>query len=261
MAKLTKADIYRKYGISFDGKKIDSPIGKICGLLKEGNDKTGKTVLTFSLLPGTETVSAVVNGYTITERGTCACDCKGCYAKTGHYNQTSCKTSLLINTYLVNHHLDFVKACLMAQIEIAGACEIRVHAAGDFNTADPEAYANMWHAIASEYDGDIMWTYTKIKKFETLFDDLRNANIVRSVIPHVGVNYGTCEYIISAYRILKDLGEPVYICRCGFDDSQHCAGCGVCAHYKYVLFLEHSTGYNAKKDPLFKNLLMIVNNQ
>lgn len=94
-----------------------------------------------------------------------------------------------------------------------------------------------------------------------MFDELKNANIVKSVIPHVGVNFGHCDYIISAYYALREMGEKVYICKCGFDDKQHCERCGVCAGYKYVLFLEHSTKYNGKADPLYSKLYEIVMNQ
>lgn len=96
---------------------------------------------------------------------------------------------------------------------------------------------------------------------ETLFDSLKNANIVKSVIPGIGLNFGTCEYIINAYYTLRELEESVYICRCGIDKNQHCERCGVCTTYKYVLFVEHSTSYKAELDPLYGKLCEIVNNQ
>lgn len=119
----------------------------------------------------------------------------------------------------------------------------------------------MWHDIAHDFRSFETWTYTKMKKYETLFDDLPNANIVKSVIPGIGFNFGHCDYIINAYYTLKALGKSVYICKCGFDKNQHCEKCGVCSQYEYVLFLEHSTGYNAEKDPLYQKLYNIVMNQ
>lgn len=257
----SKKTVYAKHGIIFDGKHIESPVGKICEILKEGNDKTGKLVYTFSLLPGTEIFTLEIDGRTYSVQGTCCCDCVGCYAKTGHYVQYSAERSLLINTYLVNHHLDFVKACISAQLEYIGRGEVRIHAAGDFKTANPDAYAKLWHDIAARFNSFRFWTYTKVKKFETLFDDLKNANIVKSVIPGIGVNFGHCDYIIDAYYTLRELGKKVYICRCGVDKNQHCERCGVCATYEYVLFIEHSTEYNAEKDPLFAKLCEIIDNQ
>ena len=258
---ISKKEIYGKHGIEFKNGKIISPVGPVCELLKEGNDKTGKLVLTFSLLPGTNTFEIDINGKVYCVKGTCICDCKGCYAKTGHYNHDNTIRSMAINTYLVNNHIDFVKNCIAAQLEYVGRGEIRIHAAGDFNTTSPDTYAAMWREIAKKYNSFRFWTYTKIKKYETLFDDLKNANIVKSVIPGVGFNFGTCEYIINAYYTLKALEQSVYICRCGIDKNQHCERCGVCATYKYVLFVEHSTSYKAEQDPLYDKLIEIVNNQ
>ena len=259
--QLTKKEVYAKYGIKLENGKIVSPIGNICELLKEGNTKTGKLVYTFSLLPGTCEYTVDVDGHVYTVKGTCKCDCIGCYAKTGKYNCTGVIRSMAINTYLVNNHINFVKACIMAQLECIGRGEIRIHAAGDFNTKNPDQYAAMWLSIAKQNNTFRFWTYTKVKQYETLFDNLKNANIVKSVIPGIGFNFGHCDYIINAYYTLQDMGKSVYICKCGIDKNQHCEKCGVCATYEYVLFIEHSTGYNAEKDPLYAKLIEIVNNQ
>jgi len=257
----TKKQVYASFGITFDGSKILSPIGPINELLKEGNNKTGKAVYTFSVLPGSGEFKTEINGRAYSVKGTCVCDCKGCYAKTGHYNHDTTVRSMAINTYLVNNHISFVKNCILAQLEYIGRGEIRIHAAGDFNTADPDAYAAMWYDIAKKCNSFRFWTYTKVKKYETLFDSLKNANIVKSIIPNIGFNFGHCDYIINAYYTLKELNQSVYICKCGIDKNQHCEKCGVCATYKYVLFVEHSTEYKAEKDPLYEKLVDIINNQ
>ena len=259
--KLTKKQVYAKHGITFENGKILSPVGPICELLKDGNDKTGKLVLTFSMLPGTGFYSAKVNGFVITEKGTCCCDCKGCYAKTGHYRQTSAIKSMVINTFLVNNHLEFVQKCISAQLEYNVRGEIRIHAAGDFKTSNTDDYCEMWHDVAKVNRSYRYWTYTKIKEKEHIFDDLKNANIVKSVIPGIGVNFGHCDYIINAYYTLKELGKSVYICKCGIDKNQHCERCGICATYDYVLFVEHSTEYKAETDPFYHKLVEIINNQ
>ena len=163
---MTKKEIYAKYDIEFKKGKIVSPIGEICELLKEGNDKTGKLVYTFSILPGSGVYEIDIYGKKYFISGTCACDCIGCYAKTGHYNHDNTIRSMAINTYLVNNHIDFVKRCIMAQLEYIGQGEIRIHAAGDFNTINPDEYANMWFVIAKECTSFIFWTYTKVKKYD-----------------------------------------------------------------------------------------------
>lgn len=259
----TKKQVYASFGIDWNSKteKILSPIGEICELLKEGNGKTGNAVYTFSILPGTGIYEIDIFGRKYFIPGTCGCDCTGCYAKTGHYNHDTTIRSMAINTYLVNNHIDFVKKCIMAQLAWLGRGEVRIHAAGDFNTKDPDSYAAMWKEIAKRFNSFRFWTYTKIKKYESLFDSFKNANIVKSVIPGIGFNFGHCDYIINAYYTLLDLGKSVYICRCGIDKNQHCERCGICATYDYVLFLEHSTEYKAEKDPLYSKLCEIVNNQ
>ena len=242
-----KKEIYKKHGIEFKNGKILSPEGLISEFLKEGNSKTGKAVYTFSILPGTGEFTFTMSGREYTVNGTCACDCSGCYAKTGFYRMNSVINSLAINTYMVNNHIDFVKNAIIAQLETIGRGEIRIHASGDFNTKNSEAYAEMWHTIAETNNSFRFWTYTKIVKYETLFDNLKNANIVKSIIPKIGVNFGHCDYIINAYYTLKALGKKVYICKCGIDKNQHCERCGICATYDYVLFLEHSTNYKRKR--------------
>lgn len=248
--RMTKAMIYALHGITYKDDHILAPWGEwIRELLKEGNDKTGRKVLTWSMLAGTE------NG------GTCICNCKGCYAKTGNYRFKGVKESLRRNTLIVNEHIDFFKAAVMAQLEYAGESEIRIHASGDFNTKNPEEYAAAWHFIAASFPQDAFWTYTKIERFETLFNDLDNANIVKSLIPEKGVNYGHCDYIMELYWYLKGLKKDVYICRCGIDDNQHCEKCGHCSKAEYVLFIEHSTEYVAKDDPLFPDIVALIESQ
>lgn len=261
--KTTKKDIYAKHGIVFDSKtnKILSPVGMIKELLKDGNSKTGKGVKTFSLLAGTAEYTTNINGHEISAKGSCACDCAGCYAKTGCYNFPSVKASLTLNTWLVSNHLDFVYNAISAQLETIGSGEIRIHASRDFNSINSGDYADMWIRIASENPAFKFWTYTKIQKYETLLDNLDNGNIVKSIIPHIGVNFGKCGYIIETYYKLKAMEKSVYVCRCGIDENQHCERCNVCSTYEYVLFIEHSTDYIAEEDPAFPILCEIIKNQ
>lgn len=247
--KITKREMYAKYGIEFDGTYIHSPLGLIRELLKEGNTKTGKKVLTWSMTPG--------NG----EGGTCVCTCEGCYAMTGRYNMGTVKESLRRNTELVNYHLDFFRRAVSAQLEYIENAEIRIHAAGDFNTLNADAYAWTWHDIAAKFTQHAFWAYTKIEKYESLFDGLDNANIVKSIIPGKGVNYGHCDYILELYAFLKAMKKDVYICRCGIDKNQHCEKCGHCSAAEYVLFIEHSTEYVAETDPAFPELKAVIESQ
>ena len=260
---MTKQEIYNKHGILYDPKeeKINYHGTWIKELLKEGNTKTGKRVYTWSMLPGTGSVEIIINGILQEVFGTCICDCEGCYAKTGRYTCDNVIESNARNTVIVNEDLNFFYNAISAQLEIIGSGEVRIHAAGDFNTKNPDEYANTWKRIAIENPSFLMWTYTKIRRFENLFDDVENANIVKSVIGGIGINYGHCDYIMKAYRKLKAMGARVWICRCGIDKNQHCENCKHCGTYDFVLFLEHSTSYNAKKDPLYSEFVKLVESQ
>jgi len=244
---MTKKQIYAAHGIEFDHDRVLFHGEWIPELLKSGNSKTGKAVYTWSTLPGT--------------RGTCVCDCKGCYAATGFYRMASVVKALELNTRIVNTDIDFFYRAVSAQLETIGSGEIRIHAAGDFKTADPATYAATWHKIVKENPSFLFWTYTKMPEFENLFSDLPNGNIVKSVINGIGYNFGHCDYIISTYNKLRAMNASVYICRCGIDKSQHCANCGHCATVQFVLFIEHSTEYKAEQDPAYDELKAIIDAQ
>jgi len=118
-----------------------------------------------------------------------------------------------------------------------------------------------WKRIVTENKNFLFWTYTKVKECESLFDGIDNANIVKSVINGIGVNYGHCDYIMNTYNKLKAMNASVYICRCGIDKNQHCENCKHCATADFVLFIEHSTAYKAEKDPLYEELKALINSQ
>ena len=244
---MPKKEIYSKHGITFKNGKILYHGKFIPELLKEGNSKTGKKVYTWSMLPGI--------------KGTCACDCKGCYAQTGFYKMRNVIESLTLNTEIVNNDIAFFYNAISAQLETIGSGEIRIHAAGDFNTKNPEEYAQTWKRIAIENKTFLFWTYTKMQQFETLFDGVQNANIVKSIINGIGFNYGHCDYIIETYKKLKAMNANVYICRCGIDKNQHCENCKHCATADFVLFIEHSTAYKAGEDSRFDELKALIESQ
>ena len=241
--RTTKKNIYAKYGIIYDPKTshILTPYGWRCELLKVGNDKTGKTVKTWSM-----------------HTTTCAVRCADCYGNSGHYKRASVQNSLTLNTNLARYNLDFLERAIMAQLEtLKAGAEIRIHALGDFFSDD---YADMWVRIVKAFPHFKFWTYTKVKKYETLFDGFANANIVKSIV-NGKFNFGHCAHVMGLYEELKEAGASVHICKCGVDDSQHCAGCAKCSINEFVLFLEHSTAYNAKKDPLYGEFCELVNGQ
>ena len=254
---ITKKEIYAKHGVNYDPKtgKIDAPhVGPIKPLLKTGDSKIGKGAYHFSTLQGNELYK--LDG--AETRGTCAGHCVGCYVDHSRYS-FGCGFRYLFNaTVLARNNLDFVERAIMAQIEADKIHIIRVHVSGDFFS---RAYTEMWKRMARKNPSTVFWTYTKNADAETAFDNIPNFNVVRSVLPHIGFNFGPCAYILSAYETLKNIGENPYICRCGIDHNQHCINCKGCTSHKYVLFIEHGTDYKADTDPLFPVVKALIEAQ
>lgn len=259
--KLTKKDIYRKHGIEFDGNGhiYHSKYGFIPCLLVNGNEKIGKGVYHFSTLPTNQNFTVNVNGKTMEVKGTCPCSCVGCYATKGNFARyQSTRDSLALKTVLIREDLDFVKHAIIAQIEADNIKLCRIHASGDFDNSE---YIEAWKEIVKACTACTFWTYTKNSEAEKAFDGMENANIVKSIIPHHGFNFGHIDYIIAVYEDLKRQGKSVYICRCGIDKNQHCVNCTACSKNDFVLFIEHSTEYKAEKDPRYEEIKAIIEAQ
>lgn len=219
--KQTKANIYNQYGIQYDAaqnKVYHNYFGWIPALLINGNDKLGKGVWTYSTLATNKHYQVTldtVNGpeqFDIT--GTCPCHCTGCYATKGRYTFDNVIQSNARKTWLARFDLDFMVRAIIAQVKADRITICRIHASGDFCDA---AYIDAWRRIVKECPDTIFWTYTKNIQAENAFNDLSNINVVRSIIPGIGFNFGHCDYIIKAYNALKTIGKKVYICRCGID--------------------------------------------
>lgn len=256
---MTKKDIYNKYGIEYKAGKIyHSEFGWIAPLLVDGNTKLGKGVWTFSTLPTNRIYHVTINDKEYEIMGTCPCHCNGCYATKGNYNFSNVIIALAIRTWLCYNDMPFVCNAIMAQIAAENIKLFRIHASGDFFS---EEYINMWKYIVSNNQNCVFWTYTKNAKAESAFDNFSNANIVKSIISGFGFNYGHCDYILSVYKALKEMGKSVYICRCGIDKNQHCTNCKGCSEHEIVLFVEHSTAYKAEEDHCYDELKRVIESQ
>lgn len=260
MKKESKKAIFARYGIKYENGKIFCEYFNmwINLLLVNGNAKIGKGCYHFSTLPTMHIFNVVINGIEYAVKGTCKCNCTGCYATKGNYRFSSVLTALAIRTILIRNDIDFVKKAIMAQIEAENIQLCRIHASGDFDSIE---YALMWLEIVKHFKNCAFWTYTKVVECENLFKDVPNANIVKSIIHGFGYNFGHCEYILTVYNALKAMGKDVYICRCGIDENQHCTNCKGCSKNEYVLFIEHSTEYNAKNDSLYPVIVDIIEKQ
>lgn len=260
MARQTKKEIYAEYGIVFDRKmnKIYTPIGETRPLLVRGNHKLGLDVWHFSTLATNKAWRVNVNGCAAEISGTCGCHCPGCYAEAGRYAMPSVQSALAVRTIIARSFTDFFRRAIIAQIHADKIRYCRIHAAGDFFSAE---YIQAWREIVQACPGTVFWSYTKFSPAEVAFDDMDNCNIVRSLLPGGGLNYGHAGYILDKYAELSAAGESVYICRCGVDPMQHCSNCKGCSAHKYVLFLEHGTEYDGPADPLFPRLRDVIDAQ
>ena len=255
----SKKEIYARYGIRMEGGKIENAeFGFINPLLVNGNSKLGKGVYTWSMLPGNKVYNLVINGKEYSVKGTCPCNCPGCYAQTGFYKMSNVIEANAIKTICARINIEWTRRAIIAQIRAENIKLVRIHASGDFFNID---YIEMWKDIAAECADCTFWTYTKNSAAENAFTDLKNINVVKSVIPGKGFNFGHCDYILACYEMLKEAGKNVYICRCGIDKNQHCVNCTACSKNDYVLFIEHSTEYKAEQDPLFPVLRAVIESQ
>lgn len=274
--RTSKKDIFAAHGIQYRAK--DQKI--YCDLLNQwipkmlinGNHKIGKTVWQFSITAGNKAVTDEVAKRVIESAeldmdldevrmmcgGTCNINCPGCYAQTGCYMFFSTRLSIARKTIIARLTLDWLERAIAGQIEADHIEYCRIHVAGDFFSNE---YVEMWTRVAASHPGTCFWTYTK-QRFSALesFQALDNANIVKSFVDG-RVNYGKAGYIVNLYNELQKAGKSVYICRCGIDKEQHCAGCHHCFTSEYVLFLEHSTNYDPAKDPDFEKFVALVNSQ
>jgi hypothetical protein len=263
--RTTKTDIYKAYGIAYDRTtdKIYHPFfGWIKPLLINGNDKLGRGVYTYSTLATNSfydvTLDTVYGPAECHIKGTCPCHCEKCYATRGRYTFENVKQANARKTIISRNDIDWMVAAITAQIKAERIRICRIHASGDFDSLE---YIAAWKKIVADCRDTVFWTYTKNPVAEHSFDELPNINIVKSVIPGIGFNFGHCDYIIRAYKALKAIGKNVYICRCGIDKNQHCTNCTACSKNDFVLFIEHSTEYKAERDPMFPAVKELIENQ
>lgn len=238
--------------------------------LVQGNEKLGESVWHGSTLPTNEIITCEYKDklgtiHKLSESGTCPFTCKGCYGTTNNYNYESTKFYLIMRTRLLKNYPDIYFQLVRIQLETEEIEKLRIHATGDFIKDEAIGYYN----VLKDFPKIKSWTYTKVESDSDIemLDSLPNVNVVKSVIKGFGFNYGHCDYIMKVYEYLKSINKSVFICRCGTEDKkqpetiQHCSDCDGCSNHKYVLFIEHSTKYNAKKDKLFPEIVKLIHSE
>ena len=252
--RITKKDIYKKYSIEFkDGKLFCDPLNTWFNpMLPIGTNTKVGDAATWSIYHGNETLKAADFGKktqdifklaNITEiKGSCPCHCKGCYCDAGFYCFDSTKSVNVMKLTLARLYPDWLERALKAQIEADKIKQIRIHASGDFFSAE---YVDMWRRIALAFKDVTFWTYTKNKDALKAFHDVDNLHITPSVTPY-GFNFGTCCELLEMYKKLTEDGFRVHICGCGTKYERHCSDCNhgckaIGKECDFVLFIKHST--------------------
>jgi len=261
MKKEMKIEI-EKLGVKVYGNYIMPDDGILYPLpLVKGNTKLGKTVSHSSTVPTNKEITCKdKDGNEIRERGTCPLSCKGCYGTTNNYQYNSTKYYLIMRTRLLRNHPDLYFKLVAIQLTYQHYEKLRIHAVGDFIPGEARGFRD----VLVNFPGVKTWTYTKVNEDNEdikALNALPNCNVVKSIIPGHGFNYGTVAYVANMYYYLKRNNKSVWICRCGIDPEQHCSDCDGCSSHEYVLFLEHSTKYNAKTDYGYDKFVELVNNQ
>ena len=278
MSRRTKKDIYREYGIEFNGSQIKTPFGNwVAPLLAKGNTKIGKGAVTFSIMHGNEIYTRdsfrfddIKEVFDITGcdavKGSCPCHCNKCYCDSANYTMYSTAyKSNLFKLILARTFPDFVRRAITAQIIADKIKQCRIHAAGDFFS---EVYANVWQDIIQDCPDCIFWTYTKEATAVHAFDTLENVTVVPSITP-AGINFGTCAELLEMRKKLLNSGYRVHVCACGTPYEKHCCDCShgckaIGTECDYVIFIKHScTDYKAgKTDPAeYEKIVEIIKSQ
>ena len=238
--------------------------------LVNGNEKLGLTVWHGSTVPGNGIVTAAFTDkkeieHNVSENGTCPLLCKGCYGFANNYQYESTKYYLIMRTKLLRNYPETYFQLVRIQLETEEIEKLRIHATGDFIKGEALGYYN----VLKDFPNIKAWTYTKVTDDHDIdiLDSLPNVNVVKSIIPGFGFNFGHVAYIANMFYSLKRAGKSVFICRCGTEDKtkpetiQHCSDCDGCSNHEYVLFIEHSTKYNAKKDYGYSKLVALIESE
>lgn len=255
--RVSKKEFFAAYGLEYVRGKLLAPWGELVNMPLTYGSKTH--CYGFSTLAGTIEWNVVFNNEHVSMNGTCVCQCKDCYGCNGRYCMPSVKNANAWRTFAARYFMDWLKRAIIAQVNWGTSGKpleiVRVHTTGDFFSND---YIQMWKDVKAACPDTDMWTYTKNPSAENAFDNVDGFNIVKSIVPCIGINYGKCDYIIKAYNKLKSDNIPVHVCRCAIDSNQHCNDCRACKTLNYVLFLEHGTTYKPENDSKYNELVAII---
>ena len=201
--------------------------------LKNNNTKLGKGIYAFDL-------PAVISCPNHTE---CA---KDCYADKGTFLWKDAKRSNTYNFIIALNDLQFLKDCLINELERRNINIIRIHSSGDFFSDD---YFNMWVSIARKFPNLKIFTYTKTDKINV--NELpSNFNIIDSFITYYDKDNNKIKILnFGSYDAIKPIAKKIRGLVCPITKGQAtenerlkaltCSECKYCITKKKPLFVQH----------------------
>lgn len=188
-------------------------------LLKRGNSKIGKNTLCWSIAP----VVSCLN---------CEQCKKHCYALFPYRFYPQTKKAWDNNFFLAKSGL--FQKYIISQLEKTKVCEaVRIHVAGDFFSVE---YIRQWHEIIKKFPAIQFYGYSKV--FDILpVDDLNaleNCNIINSIAPDGGLNFGNKERVEYLQK------QGFILCPATAGKQVNCGTtCKICLTKKQVCFNLH----------------------
>jgi len=165
-------------------------------------------------------------GITTLPTSVCKMQCKGCYARKAEKRFPAVLTAR-------KQHLEATKqnnyiSIMISEIKASGVKVFRIHESGDFYSQE---YTNKWKSIMEALPEVKFYTYTKSS---FIMPVLPNFNLIQSIVPGKGFNFGNQQYCEELQQ------EGYFLCPCIKGSSVECMkDCTVCATESKVCFLIH----------------------
>lgn len=203
------------------------PTRKMKPFLTCDNKKLGRQILDFSLPP-------------IVTCPDCSECMNDCYAVTSYRMYDNVKAKYDLNFSLAVHMPEYLEACLVGELERTRKRMVRLHASGDFFSAD---YFRMWVRIANRFPEIKFFTYTKSRFMDrSLLPE--NFNVISSFIDGK-LNFGSPEYVLELRAASKGI-----ICPAtrgvkkpdGSGKDIQCSDCKYCVTKGKPVFVNHKSG-------------------
>lgn len=206
--------------------------------ISKGNKKLGKDIYTFNTLPGNDYVKLKDGDCVCNVKGTCDCNCEGCYAIKGlkaYYKSVAPANGE--NTLIMRENRKFGFDSISQYCKDKGVKVFRWHSSGEIMDLD---YLREMCRVAKENSEVKFYFYTK--RFDLIKKVKLPDNLVCNLSEWKG-NLGKDEFK-GMNRFVLDDGSDKNIAKlwhCPGYKGVKCSDCGVCwkNHGKRIAVYEH----------------------